>query len=294
MKSSSFTNQEKIPIIIGPTAIGKTEYALDLAQRVDAEIISADSMQVYKYMDVGTAKPDKKQLTLCKHHLISIIKPDEDWNLHIFLNIVRKLLASKDKKYIICGGTGLYIRALIHNFETPEIPGNKEVRVALEKIAAERGSEYLYKELQKVDITSADAISPQDKYRIIRALEVYKTFSRPLSELKRRDESYADRFQLICLNTSRENLYRRINDRVDIMIKKGLFEEVQMLLTKGYGIDLVSMQALGYKESARYLQGIVGKEECIELIKKRTRNFAKRQLTWYRSFSNINRVEIES
>jgi len=238
----------KIPIIIGPTAVGKTNYALELASKKSLEIVSADSMQVYKHMNIGTAKPTKEEMAGIPHHLIDIINPDEDWNVFSFLKEARHLLFETARRAVVVGGTGLYIRSLIYNFKTPQLEPNKEIRDKYKDIALEKGVDELHKMLFLVDPDSALKIKKADEFRIIRALEVFDITGIPFSAQQSMDESFADKFQLICLNTDRSIVYDRINKRVDIMVEQGLFAEVQKLLDMGYSSDLVSMQALGYKE----------------------------------------------
>lgn len=277
---------DKVPIIIGPTAIGKTSYGITLAKEIGAEIISADSMQVYKYMDIGTAKPSVEERQDIPHHLIDIIGPGQEWTLHSFLEQVRPLLAS-DRKFIIVGGTGLYIRALIYNFNMPKLEINSSLRKELKKQLSKEGLVQMYNRLNKVDSQAAKGIHENDEYRILRALEVYETLGEPISKHQKMDTDYAKKFQLTCLSTDREIVYANINSRVDKMFELGLVDEVMDLMTRGYSSDLPSMQALGYKEVFSFLQGEITLAACQELIKKRTRNFAKRQLTWYRSFPDV-------
>lgn len=282
----------KTKIIIGPTAIGKTKYAIELASKLDAEIISADSMQVYRHMNIGTAKPTKKELSKVKHHFISIINPDELWSLISFTRKACTLLKNKRKSYVVVGGTGLYIRALIYNFQTPELTISPEIRKKLRQKLKDNGLDSLYQTLAQIDSLAAKRISSNDEYRIIRALEVYEQTGESFSKLQKQDYSFAKNFEITCLNTDRNIVYERINQRVDVMLQQGLIDEVQFLLKKGYSKKLNSLKALGYKEVIAYLDGELSLEESIELIKKRTRNFAKRQLTWYRSFPDINWVEV--
>ncbi len=284
--------QVKIPIIIGPTAVGKSALALKMAQETGAQIISADSMQVYRQMNIGTAKPTLEQRQGVVHHLMDIKEPDEEWNMFQFLRSIRELLA-KEQKYIIVGGTGLYIRSLIYNFQIPEFANNVGLREHYKALAQEKGCEYLHEQLSKVDAASASRIKPNDEFRLIRALEVYETIGKKLSEVRSMDTTYAEKFQLICLNNERKIVYEDIERRVDIMLSKGLMDEVKGLLDAGYAATLPSMQALGYKEIVAYLTGSSSLPDAVDLIKKRTRHFAKRQLTWYRSFPNVEWITME-
>lgn len=283
---------KKIPIIIGATSVGKTNYSMQLAEENGLEVISADSMQVYKYMDIGTAKPSKEEMGNIKHHLIDIINPDEEWNLFKFAKKARKLLFESDKEYVVVGGTGLYIKALIYNFSAPDFSPNDEMRLKYQAISLEKGVEELYRILQQIDPATASKLKPRDEFRIVRALEVYEQTGVPFSEQQEMDISFADNFQLICLDMDRDLLYKRIGLRIDKMIEMGLFNEVKGILEKGYSKKLISMQALGYKEVVMYFDGQLSKDDCIELIKKKTRNFAKRQLTWYRSFPNVEWISV--
>ncbi len=283
---------KKIPVIIGATSVGKTSYSIKFAKENGLEVISADSMQVYKYMNIGTAKPSKAEMGGVVHHLIDIIKPDEEWNLFKFAKRARKLIFETEKDYVVVGGTGLYIKSLIYNFAAPESSPSDEIRLKYQSISLEKGVEELYRLLKEVDPVSAEKVKPRDEFRIVRALEVYEQTGLPFSEQKNMDISFADKFQLICLDMDRAILYKRIGQRVDQMVEMGLFKEVTELLAKGYSKDLTSLQALGYKEVIMHFDGQLSKDECIELIKKRTRNFAKRQLTWYRSFPNVEWVSV--
>jgi tRNA dimethylallyltransferase len=283
----------RIPIIIGPTAVGKTDFAIKLAKQNRREIISADSMQVYKEMSIGTAKLPESEMMGISHHLMDMIAPDEEWSLSLFLTACRQLLAKDSSRYMIAGGTGLYIRALIFNFSPPPIKANQARRDNYKRIAKNNGVAALFDQLKQVDPKSAEIIKPNDEFRIVRALEVFDELGKPLSEVQMKDESYAKRFKLIALNRPRDIVYERINRRVDKMFANGLVDEVQGLIDKGYSKDLPSLQALGYKEVIAYLDGTMDLESTKEFIKKKTRNFAKRQLTWYRSFPDVEWVDLD-
>ena len=240
-------------------------------------------MQVYRGMDIGTAKPTIEERQGIPHHLIDIKNPDEEWTVSDFIGQTNKLintLTNKKKTPIITGGTGLYLWALLEGFSFPIIPADKKLREQLEK---EQSSE-LYSRLKENDQKSAEKIHPNDKKRIIRALEVYKLTGKPISQSAGKRATGLANSLIIGLNTEREKLYKRINQRVDLMIAKGLIDEVKQLMEKGFGKDLPSMQALGYKEVINYLEGKYSKEEMIEELKKRTRNFARRQMTWFKRF----------
>lgn len=274
-------------ILLGPTATGKTKLAIELAKKIKGEIISADSMQVYRGMDIGTAKPTLKERQGIPHHLIDIRNPDESWTVSDFIGEVGKL-KDKVENPIMVGGTGLYLWALLEGFSFPITPADQELRSRLEKEPLST----LYSRLSTIDPEAAQKIHPNDKKRIIRALEVYELTGKPISELqKNRKLKVENRNTLIGLTLPREELYARIDQRVDSMIEKGLIDEVKGLLAKGYSKLLPSFQALGYKEAAEYLDGKWTKDEMIEELKKHTRNFARRQMTWFRRFKNVKWIE---
>jgi tRNA dimethylallyltransferase len=276
-------------IILGPTAAGKTRLAIELAKGLNGEIISADSMQVYRGMDIGTAKPTMEERQGIPHHLIDIKNPDEEWTVSDFVRetqISKSKIQNQSKIPIIVGGTGLYLWSLLEGFAFPISPADKELRarLELEPVSA------LGARLSAIDPAAASKIHPNDKKRIIRALEVYELTGKPISKLQEsrqpNTDSRAQEYNLIGINLPREELYQRINQRVDNMIAKGLIEEVKGLLAQGYSKELNSFQALGYKEVVEYLDGKWSKELMIEELKKRTRNFARRQMTWFRRFKD--------
>ena len=281
-------------IIIGPTAVGKTKYAIELAKKVGGEIISADSMQVYKCMDIGTAKPSKRAMRGIPHHLINIKSPDEEWNVSLFVATAEKLIKEireRGKIPIIIGGTGLYIWTFLEGFSFPIAPADEKIRARLSAVAPDK----LYARLKKVDTEAAAKIHPNDKKRIIRALEVFELTGEKMSVLQKKSKKSKVRrpkSKVMVLSIPREKLYKKIEARVDKMIKKGLIKEVRGLLKKGYSKKLTSMQALGYKEIIDHLEGNCTKEEAIELIKKRTRHFARRQLVWFRRFKTAKWVNV--
>jgi tRNA dimethylallyltransferase len=284
-------------VIFGPTAAGKTQLAIELAQKINGEIISADSMQVYRGMDIGTAKPTLAERQGIPHHLIDIRDPDEEWTVSDFVRESKKeeVKSKKNGKIpIIVGGTGLYLWSLLEGFAFPIAPADPEVRARLEKELTPT----LYSLLSKTDPAAASKIHANDKKRIIRALEVFEVTGKPISELQKnrqpKTESSKREYALIGLDLPREALYARINARVDAMLAKGLIEEVKGLLAKGYTKDLRSMQALGYKEVIEYLEGNWAQEQMTEELKARTRNFARRQLTWFRRFKDVHWFEANS
>lgn len=280
---------DKKPMIVltGPTAVGKTKLSIALAKAVNGEIISADSMQVYKYMDIGSAKITPEQMQGVPHHLIDILEPWDEFNVVVFKQKCEECLAGiYDRGHlpIVTGGTGFYIQALLRDIDFTENEENTEYRESLEKLAAQQGAEVLHEMLQQVDPASADAIHANNVKRTIRALEYYKLTGEPISahnEQEKQKES-AYRSCYFVLNDDREKLYLRIEERIDEMLKQGLVEEVQKLRDMGCHRGMVSMQGLGYKEMLAYLEGEMSLEEAVSVLKRDTRHFAKRQLTWFR------------
>ncbi|NQU17239.1 MAG: tRNA (adenosine(37)-N6)-dimethylallyltransferase MiaA [Candidatus Saganbacteria bacterium] len=280
-------------IILGPTAVGKTKYSIEYAKKHNGEIISADSMQVYRGMDIGTAKPHKDEQQGVIHHLIDIRNPDEEWTVSDFVRetqISKSKIQKKGKLPIIVGGTGLYLWALLKGYSFPIVKADQKIREKLEKLPPSA----LSSRLSAVDPVSSKKIHPNDKKRIVRALEVYELTGKPISELQKSRivNTKEPESKIIGLKMSRENLYPRIETRIDLMIKKGLVDEVKGLLEKGYTRDLKSMQALGYKEVIDYLNNEYSYDYMVELLKKKTRNFARRQMTWFRRFDKVKWLEV--
>lgn len=279
----------KRPLIIltGPTAVGKTKASIGLAKALNGEIISADSMQVYKYMDIGSAKIRPKEMQGVKHYLIDELEPDEEFHVVRFQQMAKEAIEAiyaKGKIPIVVGGTGFYIQALLYDIDFTESNEDSAYRQELEQLASEKGAEHLHDMLRKVDPVSADAIHANNVKRVIRALEFYQQTGEKISEhneQERAKESPYD-FCYFVLNDDREKLYERINLRIDQMLEEGLVEEVQSLKDKGYTRDMVSMQGLGYKEILDSLNGECTLEEAVYILKRDTRHFAKRQLTWFR------------
>lgn len=294
---SDLNSNRKILIIVGPTAVGKTTLSLELADRLkDAEIISADSRQIYKFMDIGTAKPSADELSRIRHHFIDIKFPDEYYSAGKFGKEARqviKKLQEQGKRPIVVGGSGLYIRALVDGFFDKQIY-DESVKAKLKLQIKESGLEPLYQRLQQVDPESAQKIHPNDGHRIVRALEVYELTGVPLSEFQKESAKKAD-FEpvIIGLTRDRNELYQIIEKRVDQMIERGLIEEVISLKEKGYGENLNSMQTVGYKEVFQFLAHKIDRDEMIKLIKQHTRNYAKRQLTWFRKDERIHWINLE-
>ena len=279
----------KKPLIIltGPTAVGKTKASIGLAKALNGEIISADSMQVYKYMDIGSAKIKPEELQGVKHYLVDELEPDEEFHVVRFQQMAKKAMDeiyAKGKIPIVVGGTGFYIQALLYDIDFTESNEDTSYREELESITKEYGAEYLHNMLREVDPASAEAIHANNVKRVIRALEFYKLTGQKISEhneKERAKESPYD-FCYFVLNDERQNLYKRIDIRIDQMLEEGLLEEVTALKNKGYTKDMVSMQGLGYKEILDYLNGECTLEDAIYILKRDTRHFAKRQLTWFR------------
>jgi tRNA dimethylallyltransferase len=287
----------KILIILGPTAVGKSNLAIELAKKLDGEIISADSMQVYFGMDIGTAKPSREELEEVPHHLINIIPPDKNWSVSDFVTNARGIIediVKREKLPIVVGGTGLYLNALIEGYAFPIIEANKDIRERLEGEARSFGSLHLYERLKKVDPDAASNIHYNDLKRIIRALEVFEMTGKPISQLKSKDEENLPYEPVIVgLDMDRKKLYERIEERIDGMLKAGLIDEVKGLIAEGYDKKLSSMQAIGYKEVAEHLHGKYTYDELVNILKQNTRNFAKRQMTWFRRFKNVNWFDVE-
>lgn len=293
----------KKPIIIltGPTAVGKTKASIGLAKAINGEIISADSMQVYKYMDIGSAKIRPEEMQGITHYLVDVLEPDDEFHVVRFQQMAKQAMEeiyAKGKIPIIVGGTGFYIQALLYDIDFTENNEDTAYRKELEQAAAEKGTDYLHNMLREVDPVSAETIHTNNVKRVIRALEFYKLTGQKISEhneKERAKESPYD-FCYFVLNDDRKLLYDRIDLRIDIMLKEGLLEEVEALKKKGYTKDMVSMQGLGYKEILDYLNGKCTLEEAIYILKRDTRHFAKRQLTWFRRERDviwINKDEYE-
>jgi len=283
-------------LLTGPTAVGKTDLSIKLAKAINGEIISADSMQVYKSMDIGTAKITPEEMCGVKHYLIDEFEPEEDFNVVKFKEYACKYMDeiyAKGKIPIIVGGTGFYIQAVLYGIDFKDNGEDNSYRKELELVVAERGAEFLHSELNDVDPASAIAIHPNNVKKVIRALEYYKQTGSKISEHneEQRQNVSPYHFCYFVLNNEREILYDRINQRVDFMIEQGLIHEVEQLLDKGYTRKMVSMQGLGYKEIVSYLEGECTLEEAIYTIKRDTRHFAKRQLTWFKREKDVTWIQ---
>lgn len=280
---------EKKPLIVltGPTAVGKTALSIQLARRIGGEIISADSMQVYRHMDIGTAKIRREEMDGVPHHLIDILEPTEDFNVVRFQALARAAaedIYSRGKIPIVAGGTGFYIQALLNDIDFTQIDENTQFREEMERLAAEQGAEVLHERLRAVDPESAEAIHANNVKRVIRALEYYQQTGQKISEHNEaeREKESAYNSAYFVLTDDRKILYDRIDKRVDLMMQEGLLEEVNALRLRGLKRESVAMQGLGYKELFGYFEGEYPLEEAVRIIKRDTRHFAKRQLTWFR------------
>lgn len=285
-------DKTRIVIICGPTAAGKSAIAAELASRFNAEIVSADSMQVYRQMDIGTAKPDASLRLVAVHHLIDIIDPDQEYSAALYMkDAVAAIedIRSRGRNVIVAGGTGLYIKALTKGlFDAP--PSDKAVRQRLQDEAIEKGLGPMYERLKEADPASAATIHPNNRAAVIRALEIYATTGIAASKLRKEHGFQEERFNALKIGITRERaeLYRAIDDRVDAMMRDGLLQETERLISMGYLCTLKSMRALGYKEICSFINGGCTIEEAVELIKKETRRYAKRQMTWFRADAGIN------
>lgn len=280
---------EKTPLLIltGPTAVGKTKLSIALAKAVNGEIISADSMQVYKHMDIGSAKIKRSEMEGVPHHLIDVLEPSDEFNVVTFQKLCKEAIADIRKRGhipILTGGTGFYIQAVLYDIDFTENDGDTAYREYLEALAKEKGAEYLHDMLKQVDPVSAEAIHQNNIKRVIRALEFFEQTKGCISEHneKERQKISPYNFCYFVLNDDRDKLYERIDERVDVMLAEGLEAEVKKLSGMGCTRELVSMQGLGYKEMLAYLEGEITLEEAVYLIKRDTRHFAKRQITWFK------------
>ncbi|WP_201713905.1 tRNA (adenosine(37)-N6)-dimethylallyltransferase MiaA [Rossellomorea arthrocnemi] len=282
--------KEKVIVLIGPTAVGKTNTSIELAKRFDCEIISGDSMQIYKRMDIGTAKISTSEMKGVPHHLIDIKNPEESFSVAEFQQLVRRKISdihSRGKVPLIVGGTGLYIQAVLYDYQFTETPGDAHYREELEAEHEKHGSEWLHQKLFNVDPASAGNIHPNNTRRVIRALEIFHCTGKTMSEYQNgQTHELQYNVALIGLTMDRDKLYERINLRVDLMIQQGLLEEVKALYDDGVR-DVQSVQAIGYKELYDYFEGYVSMEQAIESLKQNSRRYAKRQLTWFRNKMNV-------
>mgnify|MGYP005838309273 FL=1 len=281
--------RKSVLLIVGPTGSGKSAIGILTAQKLGGEIISADARQIYKYLDIGTAKPSKNEMCTIRHHFIDLLYPDENYNAGLFGKEGREVIDdiwNRGKIPIVVGGSGLYIQSLIDGFfECP--PADDNIREILDQRMQKEGPEVLLKELKRFDPVSASKMLPSNTRRIIRAMEVYLLTGIPISELQKRSSPRSFDSVLVGLSWDRKVLYDRINKRVDEMIEKGLLEEVRNILSKGYTPDLNSLQTVGYAEVFRYFNGELEYKDMINLIKRNSRRYAKRQITWFRRDKRI-------
>ena len=286
----------KVIVIVGPTASGKTSASISVAKKLNGEIISADSMQIYREMNIGTAKVTKEEADGIKHYLVDIVNPDEVFNVTKYKELAEAAIEeilSKGKMPIIVGGTGLYVSTLINGIEFAEVGEDVEYRKQMTALAEEKGAEYLLEELRKVDPDAADAIDMNNIRRVIRALEIFKLTGKTKTQLdieSRKEVKYD--YRVYGIDTPREELYNRINLRVDKMFEEGLLEEVKCVNEK-YKLSSTAIQGLGYKEVIEYIDGKVSFDEMIEKLKMETRRYAKRQLTWFRREEKIKWCSLE-
>lgn len=285
----------KVIVICGPTASGKTSLSIEVAKKIDGEIISCDSMQIYKEMNIGTAKPTVEEMQGIPHYMLDFVLPSERYSVADFKEAATDRIEDilkREKVPIIVGGTGLYVDALTKNITYPEIEIDLEYRKQLEELIKENGLESLYEEAKKIDEKAMQTISKNDKKRIMRVLEIYHQTGKTKTQLESESRLTPPPYEYIvfAINMEREKLYERINKRVDIMIDQGLIEEVEAL-TKKYEEFPTAMQGLGYKEVVSYLKKEITKEEIIEKLKMETRRYAKRQLTWFRKDENIKWID---
>lgn len=289
---------QNVIVIVGPTASGKTKLSIELAKAIDGEIISADSMQVYKYMDIGTAKPDEDEMAGIRHYLIDEVYPDEEFSVARFQELAMKYIEEiiqRNKMPIIVGGTGLYINSLLYNINFSETVSDWELREELKKEAEEKGNEYLHQKLKEIDPEAASKIHMNNVKRVIRAIEVFKHTNKPISYHQEvsRQEPPGYNYIVFGLKSDREKLYERINARVDLMIERGLVDEVRKLIELGYDKNTIAMQGLGYKEMLSYLRNEMTLEEVIYILKRDTRHYAKRQITWFKRLENVCWLDIQ-
>ena len=281
VKGSKKNNQKPLLVILGGTASGKTALSIHIAKNFNGEVVSTDSRQVYKYMDIATAKITPQEMDGIPHHMLDIVEPDQEFTLADFVNKAKihiEDILRREKLPILVGGTGLYIRAICENYKIPRIPPNNKFRLNLQKELEEKGGDYLYEKLKRLDPEAAKKIHPHNHRYVIRALEIAQTGQKKTDQ-KGKNEYNVLKFGI---EWDREKLYERINKRAANQIEDGLINETKTLLQKGYDLSLPSMSSLGYPEMIKYIKGEISLDEALELLQKNTRNYAKRQLTWFR------------
>jgi tRNA dimethylallyltransferase len=293
-------NLSTVPLVgvVGPTAVGKTSVAIELARRWNADIVSADSMAIYRHMDIGTAKPSAEEQRSVKFHMVDVVDPDQPFTVADFQNSAVEIIDSliiADHPVLLVGGTGLYIKAVIDGLDIPTAGPDIDFRSEMASLAETHGHEYVHKLLQKADPLTASRLHPNDHKRVVRALEVYRQTGKPLSTMhsKDRQSRYPGALQF-GLDVARDDLYNRIERRVDRLFAEGLVAEVSALLGKGYDTHLPALQGLGYKETAAFIKGECSLDEAIQTLKQGTRRFAKRQLTWFRADKRIHWIDVSS
>lgn len=287
--------KEKLIVIVGPTAVGKTKLSVELAKQLNGEVISGDSMQIYKEMDIGTAKIQENEMEGIKHHLIDIKEPTESFSVAEFQSLVKPLITEINqlqKLPFLVGGTGLYVNSVIYDYHFPDAPTDPEYRQSLEDYVEKHGVIDLHEKLKVVDPISYEMIHPNNYRRVIRALEIYHVTNKTIHDYQK-DQPKSSQYDLVMIGLTMERslLYDRINRRVDMMISDGLIEEARQLYDSGVK-DCQSVQAIGYKEIYQYIEGFISKEEAIELLKRNSRRYAKRQLTWFRNKMDIDWFEV--
>lgn len=285
--------KKKLVLIVGPTAVGKTDLSVRLAKELNGEIFSVDSMQIYKSMDIGTAKIDETEMDGIPHYMIDIVEPDDEFSVSDFRDKAYEYIdeiSSRGKLPIGAGGTGLYVNSLVYDLDFAEAESDEKIREKYTELADKYGNQYIMDKLREIDPESADRLNLNDTKRIIRAIEIYEMTGKKMSDNYNSFRKENDDFELVIigLNRNRQKLYERINLRVDIMMENGLIDEVKSLLDRGFTKDMTSMKAIGYKEVIDYLEGSTEYDEMIEILKRNSRRFAKRQLTWFRRDKRIN------
>ncbi|MDR0880901.1 MAG: tRNA (adenosine(37)-N6)-dimethylallyltransferase MiaA [Clostridioides sp.] len=288
---------KKIPLIIltGPTAVGKTDLSIELAKKLNAEIISADSMQIYRYMDIGSAKVTTEEMDSVVHHMIDEVDPDFPFSVSEFQQRAKNYIEEiegRGKSIIVTGGTGLYLSSLIYEMDFAKSDADNELRKELEAELSLHGPEFMYEKLRGLDLSSAERIHPNNTKRVIRAIEVALNGNK-MNDFSN-DLRYNQNFEpiIVVLNRDREKLYERINLRVDIMLENGLVDEVKKLLEMGYTKELISMQGIGYKEIIKYINGEYSFEEAVDIIKRDSRRYAKRQITWFKRYDEARWFDV--
>lgn len=300
-RNSDMSNiKTKIIAVVGPTASGKTALAIELAKKFNGEIVSCDSMQVYKEMNIGTAKPDEREMDGIKHHMLDFVDPRSTYTCADYVRDAKKCISeivSNGKIPIVCGGTGLYLESLIRGGSFEETDTDPEYRAQLEALADANGNGYIHEMLAKVDPESAEAIHCNNRKRVIRALEIYKCCGVTKSELDKRSRLPESEFDVLTIGlrfADRSLLYDRINRRVDIMLEMGLEEEIKRLLSMGvFEVNGTARQAIGYKELLGYIAGEMSYEDAVEQLKMATRRYAKRQMTWFSAHGQVNWIDVE-